>query len=190
MKYIPPYRAMKCKGLLIVLVLVFYTNSFLLAQEAKPKNRTFGGLGVGIPYGGFGLQLGQQLSSELDVFGGLGYNLVGVGYNVGLKLNIPSEKRTQFYLAVMYGYNSVIKIKNLEESNKSYYGPSFGLGLKLKSRRYNIPFWDFSVILPVRNASFKEDQDYYANNSGITGFTKAFPVLISVGYHFQISAEK
>lgn len=185
------------KTLFFFLLFALCAHHSLIAQESttSPQDsnsylRTFIGLGGGLPYGGFGMKLTQQLTQELDVFGGVGYNLVGVGYNVGLQVKIPSERRAQFFFNGMYGYNAVIKIKNLESSEKSYYGPSFGAGLKLKSRKLNGSYWDFALVVPVRNKEFKEDQDFYAKSSLVENFTKAFPVLLSVGYNFQISADK
>lgn len=185
------------KTLFFFLLFALCVHHSLLAQESttSPRDsnsylRTFIGLGGGLPYGGFGMKLSQQLTQELDVFGGVGYNLVGVGYNVGLQVNIPSERRAQFFLNGMYGYNAVIKIKNLESSEKSYYGPSFGAGLKLKSSKLNGSYWDFALLVPVRSKEFKDDQDFYAKSPLVDNFTKAFPLLLSVGYNFQISADK
>ena len=160
------------------------------AQEEKKYNATLLGLGVGLPYGGFGLKLTQQVHTNIDLFGGIGYNLIGPGYNVGMNLNIPTGLRTQFFFTGMYGYNAVIKIKNLEESEKAYYGFSLGTGLRLSPKKYKWSYWDFAILIPFRNQSFKDDQDFYYRSPIVDDFNKAFPLLFSVGYNFQISAEK
>ena len=81
-------------------------------------------------------------------------------------------------------------MENLAESEKAYYGPSFGAGIKLRSLRYRGPYWDFSLLVPVRSQSFRDDHDFYAKSPSVNDFTKALPVLFSIGYNFQISAQK
>lgn len=157
---------------------------------AAEKNSGAAGLGIGLPYGGFGARIGYNPFDQTTLFLGLGYNLSGLGINGGIQYLLPSNKQSQFYFSVLYGTNSSIKIKGLDESTKSYYGPSFGLGIRINSLRHEGSFWDLGLVLPIRSSEYKDDLDALENNPSISGLTKPWPVLITAGYNFSLTKRK
>jgi hypothetical protein len=132
------------------------------------------GLGLGLDYGGIGMKVTLGATSTLSVFGGIGYNLHKVGYNAGLELNFSPRTKTTGFLSAMYGYNAVlVQSSGSYSQSETFYGPSFGLGIKTRSW-VNENFFSIQVILPIRDEEFL--------NAPMA--EKPWPVLISLGYHF------
>ena len=131
--------------------------------------------------------MGYNAADHLNLFGGIGYNLVSVGYNFGLQYSFPSSRQSEFYLMGIYGNNAVIIVDGggfFEDFNESYFGPSFGLGLKVNSNKKEGNHWDIGLIVPIRSSNFNDDYDAL-DDSGVD-FNTLLPVLISVGYNFNI----
>ena len=80
----------KKKYILTSVIAILLGTSLLQGQTS---NNVDIGLGGGLSYGGLGAQLNYRPIEKLAVFGGLGYNLDALGYNLGLKFHLPSEKR-------------------------------------------------------------------------------------------------
>lgn len=144
------------------------------------------GLGVGLPYGAIGLRAGVNVVNGLNVFGGVGYQISGVGYNVGVLKDFPSASMTQFYLTGMYGTNAAIKVVNLSEYDKLYTGPSFGLGIKINSRKTEGNYWDIGLLVPIRSSDYKDAETAVKSDPRISEFQRPLPVLIVVGYNFNL----
>ena len=108
------------------------------------------GIGFGLDYGGIGSRVTYQPIKQLGIFGAVGYNFNSVGYNVGAQLRFPSEKRIDWFLSGMYGYNAVIQISGATETKTTYYGPSLGAGVELKVGQSRKSFFSFELILPFR----------------------------------------
>ena len=179
------------KTLTTLLVALFVAVQVSHAQETesapdKPKTTVNLGIGAGLTYGGLGGRFVVNPSEVFSLFVGLGYNLDGLGYNVGPIVTIPSESRAKFYLAAMYGYNGVIVIEGLEERNKTYYGASAGVGIKLMSKRNPGSYWDFGLIVPFRSSEFKDDWDDIKNDPFIEVTGNPWPVNICIGYNFKL----
>lgn len=153
---------------------------------SSQRGETTLGLGIGLPYGGIGVRFGTNITSGLNLFGSLGYQLSGVGYNVGLLKDFPSASMVQFYLAGMYGTNAAIKVLNLSEFDKVYTGPSLGLGIKVNSRKTEGNYWDVGLLLPIRSRDYKDDETAVRNDPRISGFQAPWPVLVVVGYNFNL----
>ena len=144
------------------------------------------GLGLGLPYGAIGGRLGINLIDHLNLFVGIGHHIAGVGYNVGLRKEFSSSKAAQFYLTGMYGTNAAIKVKGLDTYDDVFVGGSFGLGLKLNSKRTKGRYWDFGLLYPIWERDFYAAQRAVKKDVRISGFTEASPVLIVVGYNFPL----
>ena len=174
----------------IVLFLMLSALLPLSAQDihkSSQKGEASLGLGLGLQYGGsIGARLGLNLADHFNVFGGLGYMIAGVGYNIGLRYSLPSTKQTEFYFTGMVGTNAAIKIVGTSEYDEVYIGPSFGLGVKVNSLKREGNFWDFGLLVPITSTSFKDQQDALKNDPRIDDFTEAWPVLIVVGYNFNL----
>jgi hypothetical protein len=144
------------------------------------------GLGIGLPYGALGLRIGVNVIHGLNLFGGIGYQLSGVGYNVGLLKDFPSSGMTQFYLTAMYGTNAAIKVSGLSGYDKLYKGPTFGPGIKINSRKTEGNYWDVGLLFPARSSDYRHDEAVVRNDPRITSFQSPLPVLIVVGYNFNL----
>ncbi|MBL7851936.1 MAG: hypothetical protein JNN04_13625 [Cyclobacteriaceae bacterium] len=132
------------------------------------------GLGLGIDHGGFGMKLTLGATSMVSVFGGLGYNLHKIGYNAGLEFNFTPKERTSGFLSAMYGYNAVlIQPNNSYKPSETFYGPSFGFGVKSRARSSE-NYFSFQIIYPIRDSDFMNAPKA----------EKPWPVLISLGYQF------
>ncbi len=139
------------------------------------------GFGAGIDYGGFGTRVTATPSKNFGIFGGLGYALAGVGFNGGIQGILNSKSRAVPYLTAMYGYNAALVITGAIEKKKLYYGPSFGLGLQLHSRRKQSNFLNIELLLPIRDPAFQDDIDYYKGLGA--KISNVPPVAFSIGYH-------
>jgi hypothetical protein len=149
-----------------------------VAQDSKVNV----GVGAGLDYGGFGTRIGLMASERVGLFAGLGYNLDGLGYNIGAQFHFPSEKRTSWYITGMYGYNAVLVVTGDIEKEKTYYGPSFGAGIQRKAKS-DIGFWNFALLIPIRSSEFQDDID--ALNSFGADVTEPLPISFSIGYHWK-----
>lgn len=141
------------------------------------------GMGAGLDYGGFGFRGTVKPSAKLGIFGAVGYNMNGAGFNGGAQWHFP-QKRNSIYLCGMYGYNAVIVVDAPVNDKGTYYGPSVGAGFELHSSKKNT-FWNFEILVPFRNSNFKTDMDTLkAMGASVSGF---YPVTISIGYHLSFA---
>ena len=159
-------------------ILLLLTSVIAYSQDSKINL----GVGAGLDYGGFGTRIGFMPSERLGLFAGLGYNLDGIGYNFGAQFHFPSEKKVSWYLTGMYGYNGVLVVTGDIKKEKTYYGPSAGVGIQLKTKRENT-FWNFELLLPIRNSEFQDDID--ALKAIGADVTEPLPVAFSIGYHWK-----
>jgi hypothetical protein len=179
----------KMKGYL-VLCLLFIAIS-LKAQESGAGQVTTDklaiGVGIGQDYGGFGAHLSYYPHRNIGLFGGLGYNFVGAGYNAGVKLRLvpakPTAKVTP-YLIAMYGYNAVIKVQNEADLNKMFYGPTFGLGIDYKGYSRSKLYYNFGINVPIRGSEVDDYMDDLKNNHNVEFKTGLFPITFSLGFKY------
>jgi hypothetical protein len=169
------------KLLTILLILGGIIPSVTFSQPSRKTNL---GIGGGLDYGGLGGQLSYLPIERIALFGAAGYNLNTVGYNFGVKVNFPAEKRVELHITGMYGYNAVLIVKGNTTNKTTYYGPSIGAGLNLKSRKTVGSFWSFELLLPFRVKEFHDAIDSLKQ----LGYdvNEPLPVGFSVGYHFLI----
>jgi hypothetical protein len=169
-------------------ILALNKSSYALIQKDsvtyKPVHNF--GIGIGLTYGAFGGRYVYNPSRSFGLFIGAGYNLVNISYNLGGIITIPTKSTIAPTISAMYGTNSVIKVEGMDELNGSYNGLSFGLGIKIKSRRDPGEYWDIGIIVPMRSSDFKDDYDDIKNNSAIEIKNDPWPVLINIGYNFKL----
>jgi hypothetical protein len=84
----------------------------------------------------------------------------------------------------MYGYNAVLIVKGNVTSKTTYYGPSVGAGLVLKSKTSERSFLSFELILPFRIKAFHNAIDDFK----LMGYDvkELLPVAFSIGYHIKL----
>ena len=119
----------------------------------------------------------------------MGYALAGIGYNAGVKNRFLKgetlSKRTPFFTAI-YGYNAAIKIKNLSEKNKLFYGPSLGFGFDSKALGTSHTYWSFAVYYPFRSNEVTNYMDYLKKKYGVVFKSDLFPITLSISYKMII----
>ena len=143
---------MKLRFLLIVLFIYNITNG----QKITSEDKVFLGIGLGLDYGGIGLRSEFVITKNASIFGGAGYNLVNVAYNVGSIYNFLPYKRVCPTFLAMYGYNAAIKFPEWQNRSKSYYGFTVGAGCQIKDRDFKNR-WAIEILVPFRNNDFKND---------------------------------
>ncbi|HNV52900.1 MAG TPA: hypothetical protein PKM28_08430, partial [Tenuifilaceae bacterium] len=95
------------KKFYLIVVVVSFLSAISIAQENSTPSKVNLGLGMGLDYGGFGGRFTFVPTKNFALFGGFGYNLLGLGYNVGGTYRILPDKRICPTISAMYGYNAV-----------------------------------------------------------------------------------
>lgn len=178
---------------LISICFAFHVIAFIsvqaqfIAPTEKSNNAAFNlGFGFGLDYGGFGLKGILTPAPHLGLFLGLGYNFVGLGYNLGAQYRIAPDKNVNPFLTAMYGYNGVIYVSGAPQYNGTFYGPSIGGGLEFKSKKKPKNFYSFELLVPFRSQQFTDSYNALKNNSSITFKNSPLPVAFSFGVHFGL----
>lgn len=144
------------------------------------------GIGLGLDYGGLlGFRYTFMTSPKVGLFGSVGYILVGPGFNFGANYKFTPDKKVTATLGAMYGYNAAIKVVGASEFDQIYYGPSFSVGVEVKTRRNQRNFWNFELVVPIRSSEYHDDMDALLNNPDIE-ISEALPIAFSIGYHFGL----
>lgn len=142
---------------------------------------SFFGFGIGLPYGGIGFNLSHNVANRLNLFAGLGYNFNNIGFNAGISADYFSKDEITLYVTGMGGYNSVTVVSGLEEEyNKTFYGISFGTGIKIALKDNQLI--NAGLILPIRNSEYNDTVDAIENDPRIETFNKPLPILFTIGY--------
>ena len=175
---------MKLRTIIAIISISIFGISANAQHLSSTRNFKAIGLGLGLPYGALGAKFSYNPISQTTLFLGLGYNLVEVGFNVGVYRSFPSDVQTQFYIIGMYGSNASVKVEGSDELSKSYYGPTFGAGIKINSVRREGNHWDIGILVPIRTSEFNDDIDYLQDLG--YDLTEPWPILFTVGYNFSL----
>jgi hypothetical protein len=178
------------KAIFTILLLSMIAAGPLYAQhKGSAKDQAAIGIGFGLPYGGMGGKLSYNPADQFTLFGGLGYNFLGVGFNGGFLYSFPTSTQTEVYVTGMYGYNAVMNVEGFSNYQKTYGGPSFGFGVKINSLRKEGAYWDLSLLIPARSQSFKDTWDEVKRNPYIEVTSDPWPILFSFGYNFPLTSK-
>jgi len=151
-------------------------------------NRAFVGFGMGLDFGGFGMNVMYNVTNSVGAYIAAGYALAGVGVNGGVILRLVPKKpenRVVPYITAMYGYNAAIAVQKGEQYNKMFYGPSAGLGIELRARSPKVRCWTFALLIPFRSNEVQDYIDELSYKHNIEFQNDLTPVLISIGYRFS-----
>ena len=144
--------------------------------EWRPESFSIGP-GVGLDYGGIGVQMMAYPQKNIGLFFGGGSTLSGFGYNAGFK--IRSQKvgsPVDPFFVAMYGYNAVGTDLEDKNTTRVFYGPSLGVGVDLHKRRNSLGYWSLTLLVPIRSSEASD----WASQHG-TSYT---PITVSLGYKF------
>jgi len=181
---------MKYSSLFLSICFLFmslYVGAQTDSTDARKRDILNFGIGLGFDYGGIGANLMAYPQRNIGIFVSGGFALAGFGYNAGIKLRFPSKKASVVTpaLLAMYGYNTAILITNNAQYNKLFYGPSFGAGIDIRSKKPSSEgYLSIAILVPVRNPDVQNYIDMLKNNYGASFANSLLPVTFSVGYKF------
>lgn len=162
----------------------FYSEPVKYSHAIKKHYQFHVGLGLGMDYGGLGgIRFSYLPLKQLAVFAAGGYALIGLGYNVGAFYRPFTEKKACPYVGAMYGYNAVLVVEGASKYDKIYYGPSFTLGLEIRSSKLK-NYFNAELLLPIRSDSYENDLKTLKNDPLIKMSSEPTPIGFSLGYHF------
>jgi hypothetical protein len=175
---------------LLPAVLILFNTYCTSAQEndsryvASPFNL---GIGVGLDYGGIGIKIPMiSFAPWAQLFGGLGYNGAGAGFNSGVLIRSSPQNQISTYFTAMYGYNAVLIAESVggkQRTERTYYGTSFGCGIEFRNKP-EASFFTFGLLFPIRSEKFN-------NASGtVNPLRRPKEVVLSIGYHFAFKRHR
>jgi hypothetical protein len=163
-------------------IMVYLKNK---RQKIKSNVREFNspvsiGFGFGIDYGGLiGAKVSLFPAKPIGGFIGFGDNTVDIGYNFGIDWKFTYMKRTSGFLAVMYGYNAVVKDVPAKK-DEAYYGLSGQVGARMRVGKQT-NYLSLGIIIPItQDSEIKDLKKQYGDNLDYS------PVLFSLGFHFGL----
>lgn len=163
-------------------------------KKAKPSIPEFHrnidiGFGLGMDYGGImGAKLEFVPINRLGIFAGVGIRLTGLGWQTGVNgyfIRKTNKKGFRPYAKAMFGTNASIYIIDYDKYNKSYLGPTFGVGMQIRfgsSKKHGI---DGDLNFPIRSQEFKDDWELVKNDPMVEVSSDPLPFNISIGYHIE-----
>ncbi len=161
-------------------------------QPAPPFDKAAVGFGIGQIFGGIGANVVVYPQKNFGLFGGAGYALAGMGYNLGVKIRLGSDKTFRSvvpYLMGMYGYNAAIMVSNMTELNKIFYGPTIGGGFDIRSKKMpdKKSYWSMGLYIPIRSSEVSSYIDDLKTNHNVDFSNNLIPLTFSFGYHFILN---
>lgn len=171
---------------LFICASILLSGSSIYAQDTTEsnKNEIYIGPGFGLDYGGIGAKIEYKPIDQISLFGGLGYNLVNLGWNAGATYNIKISKKVALGPTAMYGYNASLRVEGAPHLDKVSNGPTFGVTGNLKFNQKGK--LNFGLYFPIRSKEFTDHYDMVKNSSYIEMKNSLTPITISVGYNFKI----
>lgn len=160
---------------------------FLMSQNgiAQDHTKMYFGPGMGLDYGGFGAKFEYLPVEKVGLFGGVGYNLLNVGWNVGVTYKIFLSDRVSINPMAFYGYNGVSVVKGASYYNKTSLGPTVGVNVDIKMRESNHKL-SLGFFVPFRSQEFKDNYDAMRNDYRVFLDGKLLPVAVGIGFNFAL----
>lgn len=180
---------MKLVSFLFVLFLLNKTGAAQKDNNSFKIDRSSFGLGLGLDYGSVGGNFITYPQRNIGVFVGVGYAIVNVGINAGVKLRyISKNKPSKFnpFFLLMYGLNTAVYVSNATEYNKSFYGKTFGLGLDFSLDKRKNGYWSFAFMIPNRSSESKSYIRSLKNNKNFSFDKDQSQFGLSLGYRFIV----
>lgn len=117
---------------LAALCVSFSALAFAQDEEGAPKG--VGRLGLGIPYGGFGINYEHPFNDMISLQGALGY-LGGAGWSAGAKVYAMKNtgRNIRLYLSALYGTTTIVDTGKTNSNWELKTGTAVGLGFGKRS---------------------------------------------------------
>lgn len=155
-------------------------------QKEKKYHQVYLGLGLGLDYGGVGIKIEYLPIENVGVFGGFGYNLAEVGWNVGASYKIKATDHLSVNPLVMYGYNGVLKVDGASEYDMVSHGVTFGVNLDIYVGRKGNKI-SAGLYVPIRSKKFMDNYDDVKDDSRVSIDNELLPIAIGVGYNWKLN---
>jgi len=169
------------------LVLCVATNSLHAQEQENKHQKAYLGVGSGLDYGGFGAKVEFLPIKYVGLFGGAGYNLLSLGWNLGGTFKILPDSRVSPNLMLMYGYNAVFIGTDpySKKYNTTSYGLTTGINLdvKLGSKGHKL---SAGLFLPFWSKKYKDNNNAVKNDPNMKILKEALPIGFSVGFNFAL----
>jgi len=165
-----------------VIFVLFFMVSHIHGQDNR---QIYLGVGMGFDYGGVGGKIEYLPVKHFGLFGGLGYDLLSAGWNVGATYKILPDNKVSPNLMLFYGYNGVTKVNGAPEYNMTSYGITIGgnLDIKLGTNGNKL---SIGLFVPIRSQKFTDNYNLMKNDSNIEIQNGLMPIAISVGYNMLL----
>ncbi len=161
-----------------------------LAQNNKDPHspsKLYLGAGIGQVYGGLiGLNLSYEPIQGLGIMAGGGYFLAGLGYNGGIYYRLLADQKVNPLVYGLYGTNAAIKVVGASHYDKTYLGPSVGVGSFFKVGRGGKNRLFLGIHYMIRSKDFDRDFAIVKNDPRVDDITKPLPVSFNFGFHFPL----
>ncbi|MBA5791788.1 hypothetical protein H1R17_11235 [Flavobacterium sp. xlx-214] len=154
--------------------------------HAQENNQLYMGPGIGLDYGGIGAKIEYLPIKNIGVFAGLGYNLLGIGWNVGATYKIMPTKKVSVNPMVFYGYNGGSKVNGLPDYDMISYGVTAGVNIDFKMGKKGNKL-SAGVFVPFRSQKFMDNYDAMKNDYRVVLQTELLPIAVGVGYNFRLN---
>jgi len=166
-----------------VIFLLMFMGGQMYGQN---EQQVYLGLGAGLDYGGI---LGGKIEylpiKNLGLYGGLGYNLLSLGWNVGATYKILPEKKVSPNLMLFYGYNAVSQVKGAPEYEMTSYGVTVGANLDIKLGAKGNKL-SVGLFVPIRTQKFMDNYDAMKKDPRVEMKSDLLPIAVSVGFNWVI----
>ena len=163
---------------------LLFMGSQIYGQNAQ---QVYIGPGTGLDYGGiFGGKIEYLPVKNFGLFGGLGYNLLSVGWNLGATFKILPDKKVSPNLMLLYGYNGVSKVEGAPQYEMTSYGVTIGGNLDIKMGNTGNKL-SIGLFVPIRSQKFMDNYDAMKNDPGIEIKNDLLPIAFSIGFNFLIN---
>jgi hypothetical protein len=180
------------KKFYLTLVFAFVLLGAATAQkdlaDGRVQDQVNLGIGLGQDYGGIGANIFFYPQKNVGIFFGGGYAFAGFGWNAGVKGRLISDhpQVVMPFVLAMYGYNAAFAVSGNSGLNKIFYGPTFGAGIDLRSRKLSSRgYWSFAILIPIRSSAVDEYRQQL-EEEGVS-LSPLLPIGISVGYKFILN---
>jgi hypothetical protein len=169
---------------LLIITFLFGAINYAYAQTASQN--VYLGLGIGFDYGGIGGKIEYLPTKNFGLIGGIGHNMLSVGWNLGATYKILPDKKVSPNLMVLYGYNATFigKDSYAEKYEMTSYGFTFGINVDLNTKSGNK--WSFGLLIPIRSSKFNDNYDAAKNDPNLNLENELIPIGLSVGYNFKL----
>lgn len=145
------------------------------------------GVGLGLDYGGI---LGAKCSfiplPFVSVFGSVGLQVGGVGWNTGITwhiLPVMSNYAFRPNIKLMYGINSAILVVGKSKYTQQFTGFTPGIGMEMRFGKHKRSGLDIDLNVPLRSPEFWSHWNEVKDDPDVEDTNEPLPVALSIGFH-------